>query len=131
VLRRASGRARASDSLQQPKELVGGKILEEVPLGTALDRLEQVGILFRCGQDDDLDVRLLGTDEPSGGQAVKLGHVQIHEHNVGAEPPRLVDSLAAITGFADHLDPARLEQTAQSVAEQSMIVSYQNAHRPG
>jgi hypothetical protein len=48
--------------------------------------------------------------------------VQVHEHNVGAEPPCLVDCFAAVAGFPDDLDPARLEQAAQTVAKQSVIV---------
>jgi hypothetical protein len=43
----------------------------------------------------------------------------------------LVDGFAAVTGFADDLDPARLEQAAQSVAEQSMVVGEQNTHEAG
>jgi hypothetical protein len=59
----------------------------------------------------------------------KLGHVQVHEHDVRAEPPCLVDNFAPIAGFAYHVNPARLEQASQSVAEQSVVVGYENAHR--
>ena len=118
----------ASDALQQPKELVGGKVLEEVPLGAALDRLEQVRVFFRSGQDDHFDVGLLGADEPSRGQAIELGHVQVHEHDVRTEPSRLVDRFASVAGFAGDVDAARLEHAAQSVAEQRVVVGDQNAH---
>lgn len=70
----------ASDGVEQPKELVGGEVLEEIPLCAAFDRFEQVRVFFRRGQHDYFDVRLFGADEPSRSQAVKLGHVQIHEH---------------------------------------------------
>jgi hypothetical protein len=85
-------------------------------------------VFFRGGQDDHFDHRLLGADEPRRGQAVKLGHIQVHEHDVGAELACLVHGFASVAGLADHLDSARLEQTARSITKQRVIVGYQYAH---
>jgi NAD(P)-dependent dehydrogenase (short-subunit alcohol dehydrogenase family) len=78
-----------------------------------------VRVFFRAGQDNHLDVRLIGADEPSRGEAVELGHVQVHEYDVRAKPLRLLNSLASVVGLADHVHAARLEQASQSVAEES------------
>jgi len=88
-----------------------------------------VGVFFRGGQHDHFNVWLLGADQPRRGETIELGHVQVHEHDLGSEPPGLVDCLAPVAGFTDHVHSPRLEHAAQSVAEQSMVVGDQNAHK--
>jgi hypothetical protein len=74
--------------------------------------------------------RPFGADEPSRGQPVELGHVEVHEHDIGAEPPCLLESFAPAAGFADDFDSARLEQAAQSTAKNSDR-RLKNAHDAG
>src|ERR1700687_4117000 len=95
-VRAGSPRATPSSSRKSSSE---ARFLKRYPWGPLLiasNRRE----FFRGGQDDYFDIRLLRADESRRGQAVKLGHVQVHEYDVGPQPPCLVDGFASVTGFA-------------------------------
>jgi hypothetical protein len=66
-------------------DLVLGSILEDVPRGPCLERLEKVVGVFvhRHHQDANLGVSLL--DLPRRGEAIHLGHPHVHQHQVGAQ----------------------------------------------
>src|SRR5262245_33741238 len=98
-------------------------------LGAALDRFEQIGIVLRSGQHDYLHIRLVGADEASCVESAEDGHVQVHQRDIGAQSRYLLDGFTAVWGLADDLDPARLEHSAQSVAEEWVVVGDQDPHR--
>src|SRR5262249_7633316 len=109
-------------------ELVGPEVLEQIALCATLDRVEQVRVVLGRGQDDHLDLRLLGADQPRSSQTVQLGHVQIHQQDVRPQPSSLLDRLATVARLADDVYPARLEEASQSISKELVIVGDEDAH---
>src|SRR5512146_3218673 len=78
-------------------ELVLGHVLEQVALGAALDRLEEVLVLVGDRDDDDADLRQLGFDQPRRLEPVGFGHRDVHEHEVRAQRARELERLDAVS----------------------------------
>src|SRR5205823_4577719 len=107
----------AADSLEQCEECVRIQVLEDVALRAALDRLEQVRIVLRGGQNDHLDSGLLRAQQACRRKPVHLGHAQVHQHDVGREPLDLLERFAAVPGLADDIfaQPLPVAETVRSV----------------
>ena len=99
-----------------------------ITLGAALYGLEQVGIVLGGGQNHNLDRGVLGADQSRRIQSAQLGHVQVHQDNFGMQPRRLLDRLTSVLRLPHDVNAVCLEQAAQTVAKQWVIVGYQDPH---
>ena len=66
--------------------------------------------------------------QPGGGDAVELGHADVHEHDVGAVAVDGAEHAAAVVGLADDLDALRAGQHhPQPRAHERVVVDEQDA----
>src|SRR5438132_197078 len=72
-----------------PQELDGLRVLDQEAAGARTQRLEDVLVELKGGEDHDADpgqALVLG-DRPGGAQPVRPRHPDVHEDHVGAELP--------------------------------------------
>ena len=63
---------------------------------------------------------------PGRREAVRAGHPDVHQDDVGALGPGQLDGLVAVDRLADHLDVVRgLEQHAEAGPDQRLVVGEQ------
>ena len=69
--------------------------------------------------------------EPAGdGEAVKAGHLEIEEDDVGAEAVDQLDGFESIVGFADDRNAADLfELLTEDLAGDRFVVGNESAHQ--
>src|SRR6266545_447336 len=126
---RRQARLAPADPFEKGEELVRFEVLEQVALRSRLDRLEQLGVFVRGGEDDHLDLGLFGADQAGGGETVQLGHREVHEHDVRLEAVRQLDRLAAVPGLPDDGQAVGFQQAAQAVAEECVIIGDEDVHQ--
>lgn len=70
-----------------------------------------------------------GADDPERRfDAVHDGHLEVHEGDIGSEPPGWRDRLLAVRGFANDLNAALdVEEAAKTFAELDAVVDEQQA----
>ena len=79
--------------------------------------------------EDDFDIRELGDDLPGRLDAVHPGHVDIHDHDIGVQCPRLCDRLLTIASLPDDLDiRIFIEQQSHSLAQHGVVIDQQHAY---
>jgi hypothetical protein len=133
-LARQLGRQRRlaeQQTTQEVDEPVGLQVLEQVALGAALEGFEEVGVLGRGGEHDDLGLRARLEELRDRVEPAHLRHRQVHQHDVGLEPDGEVDGFAAVARLGQHLEPVGFEETAEALAEQDVVVGDQQAHGKG
>jgi len=101
------------------RQLGRARVLQQVPGGARLDRVQDVGVGVVRGEHDDLRVRQL----PDGRHAVAAGHPQVHQDHVELAGPGEGDRLRAGPGLAGHLDiRLRGEHAAQPRPDHGVVV---------
>src|SRR5262245_7729496 len=121
---RGAGRGRPDG----PKELFAGGVLEQVPRGAYLNHRQDVSIGVVGRQHEDVDVGMAPADPRRGGDAVNLGHSQVHQEDMGTKLARQVDGLDAGARLSDDFEVRlRFEHGAQSRADDEMIIGNHKA----
>jgi len=111
--------------LRRQTELGARERLDEVLEGTVcqrvLDRLQRgVG-----GDHHDFDRRIGALDVAEELEPVHLGHLDVHDDDVGLEPPEMVEGHAPVLGRLDLV--VGLEQHAQRLARTELVVHDEDA----
>src|SRR6266581_2912079 len=101
----------------------GLRVLEHVTAGAGFQRLDHVVVGFEGGQHQDFDLRVLGDDAAGRLDAVEVGHLDVHQHDVRLRGEGDLDRVEAIDGFADDGDAViAVEQSGQSRPEKRLVV---------
>ena len=119
------------------------------PAEAAVDRAEQCGLLDRFGekvgsarlhrlygerriaiarQHHDGHVDTASRQLRLNLQAVHVGHANVHQHHVRAQPPGALHRFAAAGGFRADFHVGHLHQTFQAHSGQGLVVADQDLH---
>ena len=126
-------RVAARDDLDRADELVAAGVLQQEPARPGAQRLEHVLVEVEGREDQHGD--RIGDARPgelSGRlDAAHARHAHVHQHDVRAQPPREGHGLAPVARLAQHLDAARLEDHAEAVSHELLVVGDQHPQRHG
>ena len=118
------------DPAENPQEGFWLDLLLEVPVRPRLDGIEEVLVLLRDREHDDLHV---GEDllDPMGGlHAGHPRHVDVHQDEVRHQLLGLLQGLVAIVRLSHHLKvPSPTQEPGHSGAEQGMVIDQENPYR--
>ena len=105
------------------EEFGGGGGLDDVGGGAGVEHgADELGVGVH-GEGDDADFGVGFEDAACGLDAVEVGHVDIHNDDVGAEVPGEFDGVAAGGGFADDFEiGVGGEDGAEAVADEGVVV---------
>jgi len=83
------------------------------------------------GQNHHAGVRALLHDFFAGGDAIKLGHRDVHQNEMRAVVDRKFDCLTTITGFSNHGEPVVGEGAFERFTHHSVVIGEEqrNWHR--
>src|ERR1019366_2172529 len=102
-------------------------VLEQVASSSCLQGREEVVLVAVGGEDDHLCLGVVGADPSQGFDAVDIGHLNVHEDDVGFRLPRLRDRLGAIGRSGHHADVVLyLQHGAEAVEHHGVIVGHQD-----
>ena len=127
---RRFGRKRLFPGMNRPDsfdQLLVERGFQEVPGGPGLHCSKNLRIAFVGRQHNDFRLRKFSADRQHRIEAVHLWHLQIHQRYVWPMGTKLLDSLAAIRGFADQ-SHVRLsaDQYRDALPDQGVIVHRKN-----
>jgi hypothetical protein len=102
-------------------------VFQQVAGRPGLERAADLGLLNKAGHGHHLDGRPAGLDLAGGGDAVHDRHHEIHQHDVGKvvawfKLGDAVQGLAAVGGFADHLDVLHLFEVGRDAASHNAVI---------
>ncbi len=81
----------------------------------------------RVARHHDDRPRRLGHDVADGAQPIELGHLQVHQHQVGLQPVHLLQRVHAVPRRAHHGEvPAALQDVGEQAAEERAVVGDQD-----
>src|SRR2546423_9136021 len=127
-----SGYPSSGDLDDRRHQLGGDAVLRDVAGCARLPRAVDVGARVRAGQHEDADILGRRADLARGFETIEHRHAHVHQDEIGAEPPRELDGLAAVACLADDLDPVvGGEDRLERLGEESMVVGDQHAERLG
>jgi hypothetical protein len=112
---------------------VFGCVLEQKCARAGAQRLVDVFVSVKGGEDDHAWRLVDGGDAACALDPVDARHAHVHQHDVGLELGRALGRLGAVAGLADHLEVRLAGQDhAKPGAHQALIVGEQDAdHRAG
>ena len=121
---------RGTDRLHEER---GAGVLQEEAAGPVGDRGAHVLVEVERGDDDHRDrVGDLGPgQEAGGGEPVQLGHADVEQAHVRAQPLGELHRLASVGRLADDLDAVGLEDEAEARAHHRLVVRDHDAERLG
>ena len=91
-----------------------------------------VGLIVKGGQDQDAHGQPVCADGAGDVDAGTKRHLDVEHGDVGEVLPDQAQPLFAVAGLGDDLDlAAGLEELADPLADDGMVVCQQNADRPG
>ena len=143
TLRAATGSARLGSSGARDPRIerhlaIGGRadrgdqlirlaVLEQVADRTGGQHVANAAVVGERGQGDDRQARTALRDLTGCGNAVKDGHRDVHQDDIGTKPQYRVDRLNAVGRFADHSEiVGGVDQPGDPGADQRVIVNHQN-----
>ena len=86
------------------EQLFDRHTLQQVGLGSGLQRAKDVLIAVECGENDEAGSRIAGAQLRDDVRATKLWEAQIHQRNVWPQRVKAIDRFETVAGFADDLD---------------------------
>ena len=103
-------------------------VLEQVAVGAAADRRDQVVGVVRHGEHDHPAVQARGADRLERLDAAHARHVQVEQDQVRVELLRHRHALLAVGGLAHHVQVrGQGDQLGDALAEQGVVVDDQDA----
>ena len=122
----------AQGAAQHGQHLRRADVLQQIPLRTALQRLEELFVVIADGQHHDGHVRQGLFDLPGGLQPIHAWHLYIHQDEIGPELAGLDHRLEPVIRLTDHLHIGlRADDARQPLAEQGMIIHQQYTRAGG
>src|SRR5215211_566694 len=117
------------DGSHSLRELARRRVLQQESAGTRAQRLVDVLVEVECREHQDPRRGIaLGHQPPRRLDAVQTRHADVHDHDVGVEPDRLVHGRGPILSFADDVDIGlRIEHSPQAAAHQRVVIRDQYA----
>jgi hypothetical protein len=116
------------------QELLGWGVLEQKAAGARPQGLEHVLVTLERGEDHHTTVQLaVFGNPPRGLKAVTVGHLDVHQHDVGPQAPGAGHGLLAVRRLADNLDLGiGLEDHPEAGANHRLVIGQQHtdAHSP-
>jgi hypothetical protein len=105
--------------------VVYGGALEYIARGSGFHYFLQELLLPKTDQGYDLNPGMALAKGPGRGNAVHLGHDEVHQHHVGLDPVTHLDRFLAICPrtYQDQIFKS-FEQDSQSIADQVVVVHY-------
>ena len=119
----------ASGGAYGVEELLRAGVLQQEAAGPCLQGVEEVVVAVEGGHDDDVP-QVLGDEVAGGLDAVHPRHLDVHQHDVGAGRPRLLDRLEPVGGLADDLDVV-LDRSTMAKPERTIAWSSTSSTRSG
>ena len=119
----------ATDRLEHGPQLRRLEVLEQVALGTGLDRLEEVILVLGDGEDDDGDRRLGRLDPRRRREPGPARHADVHEHQVRPDLGGQRDRLVLAAGEPHDIVAPRPDERRDPVAEEGVVVGDEDPHR--
>ena len=112
------------DGADRRSELLGWDVLEDEPARPGPQGAIDVLVGVERGEDDHLERPIRFAEDPAGrGEAVELGHANVHEDDVGTVTACDLDGFEAGAGFGDHVDVGLLAQHhREAAADEGLIV---------
>jgi len=98
-------------------------VLDEEPGCPRLQGVEGVLVGVECGEDQDFGWIRKRPDAAGGFDAVHLRHADVHQDHIGTGCLHGDDGIAAVAGFADHLeDGVGVDQRLEAGPDQFLVV---------
>jgi hypothetical protein len=115
------------DAAQERHDPVRRLALQQVAGGAAADRAEEVALVLRRRQHDDLRLRRGLAQPRQRREPVHLGHREVEQDQVRLELARGRDRLLPARRLADHVEPVLGEQPRERLACQRVVVDDEDA----
>src|SRR5207249_4979150 len=105
---------------------LGRLALQEVPGRARADGREQVAVVLRRRQDDDLRIGCGVAQRRQRLEPVHVGHRQVEDDQRRLQPARELDRLERAGGLADDLESVGGEQRAEGFPRERVVVDDQD-----
>ena len=128
--RRREQRVAGRHHAHRVDELLGRSVLEQEAARAGLHRLEDVLVALERGEDHHAAAcsSAFSVIRRVACEPVAAGHLDVHEHDVGAQAPGRRRGLLAVLRLADHLDVGLgPEDHAEPGADHRLVVGEQDA----
>lgn len=123
----SGGRGGLANPQQGGFEAFAAHGLEEVVESADIEGFEGVPVI---GRDEDDGGAVMGFELAGDGEAVKAGHLEIEEDDVGAEAVDQLDGFESVVGFTDDRNAADLfELLTEDLAGDRFVVGNESAHQ--
>jgi hypothetical protein len=112
------------------EEFFHAGVLAKEPAGPGMQSPSDVLIRFEGGADEDpgLGQRRVAADRGRRGQAVRAGHANVHEDDVGVVDAGELHGFLPVAGFTDDLRVvAGVDQRPEGGSYQGLVVGEQDA----
>ena len=131
--RRREERLAARDDPDCGGDLLRRRVLQHEPARARSQRVEDVRVESEGRQDQDARGGLGADDPPGRLDPVEHRHADVHQHDVGPQPPRRCDRVLSIAGLCEHGQLGlALEDLAQADPDERLVVGDQDGrHRIG
>ena len=115
--------------LDRIDEVAFRRVLEQITLGSGLERTQHIAFVRVHAQDHDRGVRQSGIDAQRSFNSAQFGHGDIEDGDIRLRSFRLFHGLAAIRRFGNHAEfGTALQQKPQAAPHHGVIVSQQDAN---
>ena len=88
-----------TDALEGSKKILGDGSLNDVTTGAGLERLTSHFGGIVLSEDEHFRGGRSAADQRSGFEAVKAGHTDVHDYDVGGELAGFINGIVTINGF--------------------------------
>src|SRR5689334_19348681 len=110
-------------------KFLSGYVFEQIAHSARFNGVKDVIFIVESSEDNNASGRIAVGDFSGGLDAIEIGHLNIHEHDIGPkllllQSIILLDSFFAVGSFADDLNTRfELKNGAQAVAHQGLILT--------
>src|SRR5476649_1432351 len=117
-----------SHDVHRVQELLGWGVLEQEAAGARPQGLEHVLVTLERGEDHHTTVQLaVFGNPPRGLESVTVGHLDVHQHDVGPQAPGAGRGLLAVRRLAENLDLGiGLEDHPEAGANHRLVIGQQH-----
>jgi hypothetical protein len=124
-------RLAGGEGVDRGDELLGRSVLEQEAARASPQRLVDVLVEVECRQDQHRGRGLSVGEDPAGClEPVQVGHLDVHQDDVGTAPARELDGVAPVDRLADDVEVGlQLEDGAKARADERLVVGDQHGDR--
>jgi len=112
-------------------QLLGRSVFEQEAARARSQRLVDVFVEVERRQDQHRGRALSVSEDPTGRlEPVQVGHLDVHQDDVGTSPARELDGVATVDRLADDVEVGlQLEDRAKARAHERLVVGDQHGDR--